>query len=103
MMVTLYQRQEDGSTRYVTFTDRQGNLFGYYTLTVTEGQDFFLTRERHHTYELESDIQAALRRMINRRLQQGYEVLYSWFGKNQFPTLEERIQLKMQQNIEKAT
>lgn len=97
MMVTLYQRQEDGSTRYVTFTDRQGNLFGYHTLTVTEGRDFFLTRERHHTYEHESDVQAALRSMINRRLKRGYEVLYSWFGESQFPTVEQQIQLVMQE------
>lgn len=86
-MITLYRRESDGSTRYVTYTDRQGHLFGLPTLTVTEGKDFFLTRERSYTFESEGEQQRELRAMLNRRLQRGYEVLYSYFRDSGFPQI----------------
>ncbi len=92
MMVTLYRREADGSTRYVTITDRQGNLFGYPTLTVTSGNDFFLTREQHFTYAHEAEMQTALRGMIDRRLRRGYHVLYSYFGENQYPDIRSHLE-----------
>jgi hypothetical protein len=91
MMVTLYRRQLEGTTEYVTITDRQGNLFGYPTLTVTTGRDFFLTSERHVTYESEADLQKALRDMIDRRLKKRYEILYSYFRPGQLPELNQRL------------
>lgn len=91
-MVTLYHRKDDGSTRYVTFTDRQGNLFGYLNLTITEGNDFFLVRERHRTYATEAELQHAVRRMIDRRLRRGWSVLYSWFGTHRYPELERKLE-----------
>src|SRR6056297_2386094 len=91
MMVTLYQRDDDGSTRYVTITDRQGNLFGYPTLTVTAGRDFFMTSERHFTYESTAELQKALRGMIDRRLKNGFEVLYSYFRHQQFRGLQQKL------------
>jgi len=90
-MVTLYRRDGDGSSRYVTITDRQGNLFGYPTLTVSAGRDFFLTSERHFTYETAAEQQRALRRMIDRRLRKGFEVLYSYFREDQFKGLQRRL------------
>ncbi len=95
-MVTLYIREHsdqgvEESTRYVTITDRQGNLFGYPTLTVTAGRDFFLTSERHFTYETEAELQKALRGMIDRRLKRGFSVLYSYFGSGKFHALERRL------------
>lgn len=92
MMVTLYRREDDGSTRYVTITDRQGNLFGYRTLSVTSGNDFFLTREQHFTYANEAEMQQALRNMIDRRLKRGYSILYSYFGENQYPEIRSRVE-----------
>lgn len=91
MMVTLYRRQSEGSTEYVTITDRQGNLFGYPTLTVTTGRDFFLTSERHYTYEDEADLQRALREMVDRRVKKHYEILYSYFRPGQYPDLRARL------------
>jgi hypothetical protein len=91
MMVTLYRRDGDGSSRYVTITDRQGNLFGYPTLTVSAGRDFFLTSERHFTYETVAEQQRALRRMIDRRVRRGFEVLYSYFREDQFRGLQRRL------------
>ena len=85
MMITLYRRESDGSTRYVTYTDRQGHLFGFPTLTVTEGTDFFLARERNYTFETESEQQKKLRTMIDRRMKRGYSVLYSFFRNDRFP------------------
>ncbi len=79
MMVTLYRREPDGSTRYVTITDRQRHLFGYPTLTVIDGKDFFLVRERHHTYADEPEQQRSFQGILKRRLARGYSVLYSYF------------------------
>ncbi len=90
-MITLYRRESDGRTRYVTITDRQGHLFGNPTLTVTEGDDFFLTRERHLTFETESEQQRELRTLIDRRFRSGYEVLYSFFRGNQFRSVKELL------------
>lgn len=91
MMVTLYRSRTDRSTEYITITDRQGNLFGYPTLTVTAGRDFFLTSEHHYTYENEADLQKALREMIDRRLKNRYDVLYSYFRPGQYPDLRARL------------
>ena len=90
-MVTLYRKEDSGSTRYVTITDRQGNLFGYPTLTVSAGRDFFLTSERHFTYETAGELQKALRGMIDRRLKNGFEVLYSYFRHQQFQGLQQKL------------
>lgn len=90
-MVTLYRNQSGVSTEYVTITDRQGNLFGYPTLTVTTGRDFFLTSERHYTYESEADLQRSLRDMIDRRLKKRYEILYSYFRPGQYSNLRRRL------------
>ena len=88
MMVTLYRREGNGSVQYVTITDRQGNLFGYPTLTLTVGRDFFITRERHFTYANEAETQKALRGMIDRRLRNGFEVLYSFFREQRYASIE---------------
>lgn len=92
MMVTLYLRENDGSTQYATITDRQGNLFGYPTLTVTTGRDFFLVNERHFTYETQAELQRALRGMIDRRLKKGFEILYSFFREDRFVGLQEKCE-----------
>lgn len=91
-MVTLYRREEDGTTHYVTITDRQGNLFGYPTLTVTVGRDFFLTSERHFTYETDGELQKALRGMIDRRLRRGFDVLYSYFREGRFQNVRRKLE-----------
>lgn len=90
-MVSLYRRNSDGSTRYITITDRQQNLFGYPTLTVTSGTDFLLTRERHFTYADEAELQRALRGMIDRRLRKGYELLYSYFRDQEYRAIAGRL------------
>ncbi len=90
-MVTLYRREDNGSVQYVTITDRQGNLFGYPTLTLTVGRDFFITRERHFTYADEAETQKALRGMIDRRLRNGFEVLYSFFRERRFASVEQLL------------
>ncbi|WP_146049421.1 hypothetical protein [Alkalispirochaeta sphaeroplastigenens] len=91
MMISLYARNKDGAARYVTITDRQGNLFGYKTLTVTTGSDFLVTRERHFTYATEAEMQRALRGMIDRRLRKGYSVLYSFFAPGRYGALPELL------------
>ncbi|HKK49869.1 MAG TPA: hypothetical protein VJ932_12295 [Alkalispirochaeta sp.] len=91
MMVSLYRKESDGSVLYVTITDRQQNLFGYPTLTVTSGRDFFLTQEKHFTYRTEAELQKALRGMIDRRLKREYSVLYSYFREERYPGLERRL------------
>jgi hypothetical protein len=92
MMVTLYRREPNGTTHYATITDRQGNLFGYPTLTVTSGRDFFLVNERHFTYETDAELQRALRGMIDRRLKKGFEVLYSYFREDRFSGLQKKLE-----------
>ncbi|MFW5693959.1 MAG: hypothetical protein ACOCYB_02235 [Alkalispirochaeta sp.] len=91
MMVSLYRKESDDSVLYVTITDRQQNLFGYPTLSVTSGRDFFLTQEKHFTYHTEAELQKALRGMIDRRLKRGYSVLYSYFREERYARLEQRL------------
>ncbi len=90
-MVSLYRKESDSSVLYVTITDRQQNLFGYPTLSVTSGRDFFLTQEKHFTYRTEAELQKALRGMIDRRLKRGYSVLYSYFREERYAGLERRL------------
>lgn len=78
MMVVLFRREPDSTTRYETLHDRQGNLFGFPTLTVTAGRDFSVVRERHHTFESLDELDADLKRRIDRRRADGYRVLYAW-------------------------
>jgi hypothetical protein len=92
MMVSLYRREPDNSVLYVTITDRQQNLFGYPTLSVTTGRDFFITREKHFTYGDEAELQRALRGMIDRRLRSGYAVLYSYFREARYAELGRRLE-----------
>lgn len=91
MMVSLYRKDPDNTMLYVTITDRQQNLFGYPTLTVTSGRDFFLTREKHFTYADEAELQRALRGMIDRRIRKGYAVLYSYFREGSYDTLAKKL------------
>lgn len=91
MMVSLYRTESDDSVLYVTITDRQQNLFGYPTLSVTSGRDFFLTQEKHFTYHTEAELQKALRGMIDRRLKRGYSVLYSYFREERYAGLERKL------------
>lgn len=95
MMLVLYRTNRDGSKRFVTYTDRQGHLFGYPTLTVTEGNDLALSRERHFTFETEGQRQARLRKMVDSRLRRGYQVLYSYFRPNRYPQVEETVQRRI--------
>jgi hypothetical protein len=92
MMVSLYRTEADQSVSYVTITDRQPSLFGHPTLSVTSGRDFSIIRERHHTYRTEAELQTALRGMIDRRLRNGYEVLYTFFRPGRYPTVERRLE-----------
>ena len=91
MMVSLFRRRPDGVTHYISVTDRQGNLFGYPTLTVTTGDDFFVTKERHHTYHSEAELQEELRKMLDRWLAKGYTVLYSYFRAGRFTELRDHL------------
>lgn len=91
MMVTLYRREPDGSTRYITITDRQQDLFGHPTLTIDSGRNEVLARQRHITYASESERQHALRDIIDRRMRRGYEVLYTWFRPGSYVDLQSRL------------
>lgn len=90
-MITLYRHDPDGTTRYITYTDRQGNLFGYPTLTVESGRNLILTNESHMTYESGGELQAALRKMIDARLRERYQVLYSYFRPGSYGDLRGQL------------
>ena len=80
MMVTLYRHIPTGTTRYVTITDRQPNLFGLPTLTVSSGPDLLSPNwERHYTFSCEQERISALEKLVARRRRAGYTILYSYF------------------------
>lgn len=90
-MITLYRHEPDGTTRYITYTDRQGNLFGYPTLSVASGRDLILTNESHMTFETIGELQTSLRRMIDARLRERYQVLYSYFRPGSYGELRGQL------------
>ena len=97
MMVSLFRRHSDHATRYISVTDRQGNLFGYPTLTVTTGNNFMVMKERHHTYRTEAELQQELHKMLERWLSQGYTILYSYFRTGQCTELRDHLRLDQPQ------
>lgn len=82
MMITLYRMAADDRLRYYTIHNRQRHLFAAYSFTVTWGAHPSAGREKLYTFESAVELERKLAELINRRLFNGFKVLYSYFGKS---------------------
>jgi hypothetical protein len=80
-MITLYQRVGPDHIRYYSINDQQLSLLSDFTFSVsyTVGKSG-AWRERQDSFKTAGEMDAAIRKLIRRKLKEGYAVLYT-FGK----------------------
>lgn len=80
-MITLYKRVGPDHIRYYNISDQQLSLLSDFSFTVsyTVGKSG-AWRERQSSFKSAGEMDAAIRRLIRRKLSEGYAVLYT-FGK----------------------
>ena len=91
MLITFYRTDRGSDIYYYAIHDRQAHLFSPYSFTVTWGPELSVGREKVYTFATRSEMDAKLREIINRRLRDGYRVLYSYFRGTESEKLRERI------------
>jgi predicted DNA-binding WGR domain protein len=91
MMVTLYKKDRQGQPYYYTVHDRQGSLFAPFTLTIMWGKKLDRPREKVLTFTSEEEMNRKIRVILDKKLREGYRVLYSYFRPDEAIDLKERI------------
>jgi len=81
MIITLYRPGADGRTLYYTIHDRQPVLDAPFALCASYRVGLGRERERLHRFDTLRERDAAIRRLIARRLRDGYRILYT-FARN---------------------
>jgi len=84
MIVTFFKEDAKGCFWYYSVHDRQGNLFAEYAFTVTWGRERNAGREKVYLYDCRQEMEKALRRMMRKKLSQGYRVLYRFARDDKF-------------------
>jgi predicted DNA-binding WGR domain protein len=92
MLVTLYKTDSAGSLHYYSVHNRQGSLFTNYTLTVSWGSAPSAGREKLFLFESKPEQDEKLRELVQRKLAEGYRVLYSYFRNSEYETLGKAFQ-----------
>jgi len=78
MTITLRRTSPKGSQYYYTIHDRQAGLFQAYTLITVWGPKPENGREKIYGFDSRREKDAALRKMIAKRIRDGYTVFYSY-------------------------
>lgn len=87
-MITLYKTDRQGRIHYYSLNDRQTHLFAPHTITVTWGPVLSSGRERVYALETQKEMDRKLRDLIQRRVDRGYRVLYTFFRNREYPFLQ---------------
>jgi hypothetical protein len=78
MIITLYKVGSDGKTHYYTVHDRQPVLDAPYAICASWRIGLGKEREKLHRFEALVDRDKMIRRLIARRVKDGYRILYTF-------------------------
>jgi hypothetical protein len=76
MHLTLYKKEADDIYRYFHIHDHQRHLFEKPTITVARGDVGTRFTEKHYTFESFSEKDRKIRELFEKKIRDGYEVLY---------------------------
>ena len=88
MMITFYKTDAARRLYYYCISDRQWHLFARYSFTVSWGAALTQGREKTFAFETEEDKQQKLQEVISGRVGAGYKVLYTYFRRNEYGSLQ---------------
>lgn len=76
-MISLYRKEGGGRLRYYNIHDQQPHLIPEWVFTVsfTSGATW---SERIHRFDSPSEMDKAIRRLVKRKLREGFTLLYSF-------------------------
>ena len=83
-MITLYKTDQQGRIHYYSINDRQTHLFSPYAITVNWGHALSAGREKVYALADRHEMDQKLQELIQRRVEQGYRVLYSFFRNQEY-------------------
>lgn len=78
MMITLYKTDNDKSMLYYTIHDRQYMLFKHHGFITLWGNSYNSGREKSYTFTTRYEMNAKIRELMKKRIEQGYRVLYGY-------------------------
>jgi hypothetical protein len=78
MIITLYKVGPDEKTYYYTVHDRQPVLDAPYAICASWRIGLGKEREKLHRFESLADRDKLIRRLISRRVKDGYKILYTF-------------------------
>lgn len=78
MTVTFFRLDSRGHSHYYSIHDRQGNLFMPHSFTVIWGRNLKSGKEKVYSFEDGTEMQRKLRFLFEKRISEGYRVLYSF-------------------------
>jgi hypothetical protein len=78
MIITLYKVGANGRTYYYTVHDRQPVLDAPYAICASWRIGLGKEREKLHRFETLADRDRMIRRLISRRVGDGYKILYTF-------------------------
>ncbi|MDP3177766.1 MAG: hypothetical protein Q8M76_07670, partial [Spirochaetaceae bacterium] len=84
--ITLFKTGKDGTLHYYTVHDRQQVLDAPYAICASWRAGLGREREKLHRYERLADRDAAIRKLIAKRIKDGYRLLYT-FSRSGFSTM----------------
>jgi predicted DNA-binding WGR domain protein len=84
MMITLYKPDDQGRIHYYSLNDRQTHLFAAYTITINWGLAPSSGRQRTYAFDSRREMDRKLQQLIQRKVDAGYRVLYSFFRNQEY-------------------
>ncbi|MBN2444471.1 MAG: WGR domain-containing protein [Spirochaetales bacterium] len=84
MLVALYKINEYNEMNYYYIHNYQGHLFSPHTFTVIWGKNRKKGREKSFTFDSAKVMQKKMRSLFQKKIEEGYKLLYSYPQKNQY-------------------
>jgi hypothetical protein len=85
MMISLFRKEPDGRLRYYNIHDQQLQLGREWAFTVSYTVGASSWRERLHYHDSPGEMDAAVRKLVKRKLREGYSFLYGFEGRGRGP------------------
>jgi hypothetical protein len=78
MMITLFKTDSRGGVKYFCIHDYQQHLFSKHSFMTIRGKGLDSGSEKHYAFETKAEMEFTIKKMVNEKITEGYQVLYCY-------------------------
>ena len=100
MVLAFYKKTDDDELLYYYIHDYQGTLFSRYCITAIWGKGVKPGKKKDFIFEDTDEMDNKVREILNKRVKEGYKLLYSYPHINDYKKLFENMETVKLKKVE---